>query len=199
MNSQNHDYQILAALSQTLKMEYSSDDDQWIGSPFAWIKTRPSRQIGAIGEKLIAGWLATRGFNVNRSGNTDADRIIENKRIEIKFSTLWKSGGYTFQQIRDQNYDLLICLGVSPFDAHCWVIPKADVMRLWIVEGKITGQHTGASGSDTAWLSFQIQSPPEWLSVYGGALSDAVAILSDETGFKPQEFDEERESQSIGG
>lgn len=197
MNDQNHDFQILVALSQTLKMEYSDDNDEWSGSPFAWIKTRPSRQVGAIGEKLIAGWLATRGFNVNRSGDTDADRIIENKRIEIKFSTLWQNGGYKFQQIRDQNYDLLICLGVSPFNAHCWVIPKPDVMRLWTIEKKITGQHTGASGSDTAWLGFQVQSPPEWLSAYGGILSNAVSILSDITGFKPQEFDEERENRSV--
>ena len=143
MSVQKYDFQILVALSKTLEMEYSDDNDEWIDSPFAWIKTRPSRQVGAIGEKLIAGWLATRGFNVNRSGDSDADRILENKRVEIKFSTLWKTGGYKFQQIRDQNYDLLICLGVSPFDAHCWVIPKADVMRLWLVEGKITGQHYG--------------------------------------------------------
>jgi hypothetical protein len=36
----------------------------WQGSPFAWIKTRPSRQIGAIGESLVAGWAATRGLDV---------------------------------------------------------------------------------------------------------------------------------------
>ena len=28
----------------------------WAGSPFGWIKTRPSRQVGAIGEKLVRHW-----------------------------------------------------------------------------------------------------------------------------------------------
>lgn len=126
------DVQILVALSQTLQKQYESGNSDWYNSPFAWIKTRPSRQVGAIGENLIAGWLATRGFNVMRSGDTEADRIVEGKRVEIKFSTLWANGGYKFQQLRDQNYDLVICLGVSPFNAHSWVIPKQEVLT-WII------------------------------------------------------------------
>lgn len=111
----NPEVGILAGLSLALQAEYQSENDAWDGSPFAWIKTRPSRQIGAIGEKLVAGWLAARGFNVVRSGDSEADRVIEGKRVEIKFSTQWANGGYKFQQLRDQRYDLAICLGVSPF------------------------------------------------------------------------------------
>ena len=90
--------QALAAIAATLELDYqSSAEDPWSGSPFKWIKTQPSRTVGAIGEALVAGWSAAKGFDVVRSTNSQADRIIEGHRIEIKFSTLWKSGVYKFQ------------------------------------------------------------------------------------------------------
>jgi hypothetical protein len=176
---------ILAAISQALEVEYASDERDWEGSPFAWIRPQPSRKKGAIGETLVAGWLATRDFNVARSPDSDADRTIEDKRAEIKFSTLWANGGCKFQQLRDQDYEIVICLGVSPFDAHCWVIPRADVLRLWRDERVISPQHGGSAGSDTAWIAVQVASPPSWLSAYGGSLADGIRVLSRLTGFDP--------------
>lgn len=149
------------------------------------------REVGAIGEKLVAGWLAARDFNVTRSGDSDADRVIEGKRVEVKFSTRWENGGYKFQQLRDQNYDLVICLGVSPFDAHCWVIPKADVLRLWRVEHRIASQHGGQNGTDTAWIDVRPENPPEWLAPYGGSLSEGIAVLGRITGFRVRRIREE--------
>lgn len=172
---------ILAGLASTLEADYTSDDTAWAGSPFAWIRTRPSRQVGAIGEKLVAGWLATRDFNVSRSPDTEADRIIESKRVEIKFSTLWKNGGYKFQQLRDQNYDFAICLGISPFDAHCWALPKSVILNQWRSGGALQSQHAGASGSDTAWLSVVPTEVPRWLSQHGGSLRaglEQIAVLT---------------------
>ncbi len=103
--------------------------DPWIGSPFAWIRTRPSRQVGTIGEQLVAGWAAAKGLDVVRTGDSDADRVINGKRIEIKFSMLWTSGRYVFQQIRDQRYDYALLLAISPFTASCWVVPKSVLME----------------------------------------------------------------------
>ena len=51
--------------------------------------------------------------------------------MEIKFSTLWKSGVYKFQQIRDQEYDAMVLLGISPFSAACWIVPKAETSWEW--------------------------------------------------------------------
>lgn len=175
--------QILASYSQLLQKDYSDEDQDWIGSPFAWIKTRPSRQVGAIGEKLVSGYLAAKGFDVTRSPDSQADRVINGTRAEIKFSTLWKGGFYKFQQLRDQNYKFAICLGVSPFDAHCWVIPKSTIMAQWHA-GNLTSQHGGQAGHDTAWLSVAPGQEPAWLKEYGGRLADAAMLIESITGVR---------------
>lgn len=169
------DVRLLAAIASTLEPDYiHEEEDPWRDSPFGWIKTRPSRQRGKIGEQLVAGWCAAKGFDVVRSPDAEADRLIEGRRVEIKFSTLWKSGVYKFQQIRDQNYEYAICLGLSPFDAHCWVIPKSLLRRHVIGH---TPQHMGRRGSDTAWLSFEASNPAKWLSSCGGRLAKAARLL----------------------
>ena len=117
MEIHDEDVRMLAAIAGTLKADYADEDSTWSGSPFAWIITRPSRQIGTIGEKLVAGWCAAKDLDVTRPPNSDCDRVINGKRVEIKFSRLWKTGLYKFQQLRDQEYDFAICLGISPFDA----------------------------------------------------------------------------------
>ena len=108
-----------------------------------------------------------------------ADRTIEGLRVRVKSSSLWADGTYTFQQLRDEDFELLVCLGISPFDAHCWAIPKDTLMSWWDV-GMIGPQHLGQSGSDTAWLTVNPDDPPEWLAPWGGSLSRAYEIIVQE-------------------
>ena len=122
------DVQALAMIAGSLVGDYVQEIDIWVGSPFAWIRTMQSRRRGKIGEQLVAGFLAAKGCDVVRSPDSEADRLINGHRAEIKFSTLWESGIFKFQQIRDQNYEFAICLGLCPFDARCWVVPK-EVLR----------------------------------------------------------------------
>ena len=173
----NPDVKLLVAIAGTLRENYSDDDLSWEGSPFAWIRRRPSRSVGAIGENLVAGFFAARGFDVTRSHDSDSDRIINGFRTEIKFSSLWKNGIYKFQQIRDQNYDVVVCLGVSPFNAHCWALPKSTIMDNWGTD-RLPHQHGGQRGRDTVWLSFDPDNAPSWLSPYGGTLSRAADVVN---------------------
>ncbi|MDP2234751.1 MAG: PIN domain-containing protein [Actinomycetota bacterium] len=46
---QDEEVRTLAAISATLRIDYSDDDPEWAISPFSWIKTRRSRQIGTSG------------------------------------------------------------------------------------------------------------------------------------------------------
>ncbi|MCY3572914.1 MAG: hypothetical protein F4Y70_05595 [Chloroflexi bacterium] len=147
-------------------------------SPFGWLKLGiPSRTKGSIAEKIVEGYFDAKGFKVCKSPDSKADRIIENVRVEVKFSTLWKSGIYKFQQFRDQNYDVAICLGLSPFDAHCWVLPKETIMRNWGNVPGLGGQHGGADARDTAWLSVSPTRVHDWLSPWGGTLSQAIEVF----------------------
>ena len=166
------DVKLLAAIASTLEADYIDAEDPWAGSPFAWIKTRPSRQIGKIGEQLVAGWCAAKGLAVGAATGSDADRLINGKRMEIKFSTEWKAGGYKFQQIRDQDYQFVVCLGLRPFDAHCWVIPKREAWN----NGQ--GQHGGRNATDTKWISISPDDPPAWIVPWGGTLGRAFKVLT---------------------
>lgn len=168
---------LLASIAGALKGDYAPEGiDPWYGSPFEWIKKTPSsRRRGKIGEQLVAGWSAAKGLDVVGSPNSAADRIIHGHRIEVKFSTMWESGIYKFQQVRDQEYDFAFCLGVSPFDAHAWLLPKTLLLERVI--GHL-GQHTGADAADTAWFGFTPGRPLEWLNGYGGRLSDVWTIMT---------------------
>ena len=166
----------MAALAAGLELEYDEQgQDPWERSPFRWIRQQASRRRGKIGEQLLSGLLAARDFAIGPSGDSQSDRRVNGKAVEIKFSTLWQSGIYKFQQIRDQQYDLLVCLGMSPFNAHGWAIPKRALHQH--VFGKGMGQHTGAAGAETAWLSFTPDAPYPWMTAYGGSLGEMIRVL----------------------
>jgi len=171
------DFSQLTAVAEKLAIDYVDPvSNPWQGSPFAWIQTRPPRQKGAIGESLVAGWAASVNFSVGRPANSEADRIINGWRVEIKYSNLWTDTGiYKFQQIRDQSYDFVFCLGLSPFEVHAWFIPKSEVMRDRPPE--LVPQHGGTAGRDTRWLSFPASNPPSWLSPFGGTLSQVRTLI----------------------
>ena len=169
-------YKQLVDIAEELKSDYADQVATWENSPFQWIKGGiSSRQKGQIGEIIVNRFLTLKGFTVGKSPDSDADLIVNDKRVEVKLSTLWSGGIYKFQQIRDQSYDLLFCLGLSPSDAHAWVAQKSDI--IWT---EMAHQHGGARGSDTWWISFEPpNSPHSWMRPQNGDLSHICESLRD--------------------
>ena len=168
----------LADVASTLEADYRIDHSDWRNSPFSWIIPHPPARQGAIGKRLISTWLEKNGFSVTRCRGRGADRVVNGKRVAMKFSRLWEEGFYKFQQIRDQEYDFLICLGVSPFNAHSWVFTKEFLMRGRDNLEGFTYQHKGHSGRDTAWIHVDPTTPQHWLAPHGGTLDDALKALT---------------------
>ena len=170
--------QFLINVASAIKADYRDDLLDWEKSPFGWIKLRSSAQRGKIGKRLISSWLEEQGLAVQPYVGNDADYVVNGKPITIKFSTLWKQGFYKFQQIKDYEYDILICLGISPFDAHSWIFTKQFLLAGW---GNLEGfgsQHGGQGGVDTAWIHIKPDAPQGWLAPHGGTLPEALDRLT---------------------
>lgn len=168
------DVKKLESAAKKLRPSYKNYDSEWKGSPFSWIRSHSSSRRGKIGRHLVSNWLEARGFTVEPSGKHAAIFIVNDVLVQIKFSMLWKAGNYKFQQIKDQDYQLLMCLGVSPFEAHAWVFTKEFLFENW---GELEGfkpQHS----NDTAWIDVNPASPHEWIEEHGGALRTAFSVLS---------------------
>ena len=169
-------YKKLEGIAKAAERVAPKPDPVWAKSPFGWLLTLPSRSKGAFGEKLVQEIFRLDGFDVKRpAAGSDHDRVINGHRIEIKLSTLWaENKHYKFQQIRDQEYDFLLFLGLSPESAHCWLVPKKEVY-----DGRVgvSHQHGGKAGRDTLWLAFPATKPPAWLKRFGGTIEQAQKLM----------------------
>jgi hypothetical protein len=170
----NLDFNLLATAANYIRHDFDEEYKAWEGSPFEWVLRLPAGSKGKLGKHLVYQWCALKGLSVDRCSDSEADMLINNHRVEIKFSTLWKSGIYKFQQIRDQNYEYCIFLGISPNEAHCWVVNKGLLKKFVIGH---MGQHTGLEGKETAWITVDPHTPTEWLSSCGGNLDQAFIVL----------------------
>jgi hypothetical protein len=175
MPSTTPDFNLLASAATFIKNDLKKDYSAWEGSPFEWVLKLPPGSRGKLGKRLVSQWCVLKGLSVDKSPDSQADMLINGHRVEVKFSTLWETGIYTFQQIRNQNYEYCISLGISPFDAHCWVISK-PILKQYVI-GHM-GQHTGAGGQETAWFSVEPNAPPDWLVPCGGTLDQAFVVLN---------------------
>lgn len=170
------DFDFFVAIGEQIRGEFEKKEDDWAESPFHWIKIIPPASRGKLGTRLISSWCAAHGLKINSIPDSEADILLNGQRTEIKFSTLWNTGIYKFQQIRDQNYKFLIALGISPFKAHCWVIDKTILKRHVIGHQP---QHTGSGGTETFWFSVDPNQPDDWLQNTGGTLDKAIVILKE--------------------
>ena len=148
----------------------------WEGSPFEWILAVAPGTRGKIGRQLVAAWARNSGFHVEMfSEDGQLYLRIDDYIVQIKMSTLWKSGIYRFQQIRDRDYDYCLCLGISPQDIHMWLIPK-DALYEHVIG--VRGQHTGSDSLETYWFDAGPGAVQRWLEPFGNQISDVRETLA---------------------
>ena len=143
---------------------------------FRWITNVSSGIRGSIGEELVQDLCGWADIPVGPRRGAGHDMVVGNSKVEVKLSTLWKGGTYCFQQIRRDDYDHVVFVGLSPDDrVHMWVVPKC-VMEEHVLE--VLGQHGGAKATETAWVRVDPNAPPSWLKPYGISVCDAVDALA---------------------
>ena len=151
-------------------------DESWDDSPYKWVLGKASATKGAIARELVKYWASMSGKVLENHG-VDSQPFLISKGVvyQVKFSTMWNTGKYKFQQFRKGPYDHVILLGLEPHDMHIWVVPK-HVVETHIVGSN--GQHTGAGAAETDWIEVDPKAVPAWLEEWGGTLQASRRIFS---------------------
>ncbi|MDA7968861.1 MAG: site-specific DNA-methyltransferase [Gammaproteobacteria bacterium] len=164
-------YTQLVQIAQQLEQQQQTKKTQrvWENSPFAWMVDIKPAAKGKMGKEMVKKLLFDHGLPVASGTGTGADFFVDQHRVRVKFSTLWEGDSYAFQQIRNENFDILFCFGISPTNAHAWVCKKSDID--W---SAIARQH----GKKTRWIRWAPRSCPyAWLRPQNGDLSRACSEL----------------------
>ena len=169
-NEGGSDFQDLVIASSHLQRELEETSEFWKDSPFEWILQLPSRKKGKFARELVQTWLSQEKYKITKAPGVGESLCIGEKTFSIKFSTLWTSNIYRFQQIRSDGYDYLICLGISPHTAHCWIIDKESALK------NSTVQHKGTNNAEF-WLEIDPYKQGVWYEKFGGYLGKAKTIL----------------------
>ena len=169
-HSLSPDFQMLAATASYLQTEIEEQSDFWKNSPFEWVLLLSSAKKGKLARRLVDSWCMSKDLPLDRSKSSSHYLTINGNRIAIKMSTRWTDGKYKFQQIRDNGYDYVICLGISPRDIHCWVFKREYAIK------NATPQHKGAKGAEY-WIAINPDKPSDWVKDLGGTLDQAYVVL----------------------
>lgn len=129
---------VLARLDHLLDRKTVSIFDH---SPFAPIISRSMHVRGLIGERMVRALAEQFGYAVTRSKT--ADLRINGLDVEVKFARQSETGGFTVNQLRPQNYQLVALLVLVPDAAYLFTVPKAVMLS------RCTGQRGGAGASET--------------------------------------------------
>lgn len=102
--------------------------DMWEGSPFAWLRSLPTARRSLAGVGLCEMLLRGAGFDPRPKSSHGHDRMVNGFSVKVKFSTLWASGTYTFQQVPVDGFDVMVLLGVHPRGVHAWMVTKRTLV-----------------------------------------------------------------------
>jgi hypothetical protein len=154
--------------------------DPYIDSTNQWFRPLASRTKGKVGELLIGEYLETEGVNIispadakkqskvnNSIPTSDYDIFLvdQNLKCEVKTSSMWTgSQEFRFQQIRKQEYDIIIFQFIYPETIERYYCPKDVVESMITIPSKV--QHGGKNKKnedpDTYWEIVKFNTVPEY-------------------------------------
>lgn len=136
-------------------LEEVSKDSRYDNSPFVHLKHLMPRQKGARFEKIVECIHLKLGYNVDKALSSDYDRMINNKKCEIKGSTLVKDKNiFSFLQIRpEQDYDMIIFAMFYPQDVVMMKMEKSLVEKL-VNDGTFKMQHGGKKSKSKTYCYY---------------------------------------------
>lgn len=172
------DWLRIEAIASGIKGKFDTPEDaEWNGSSLKWIRSKPSATVGKIGRALVKALCDGASIQAMPAGYS---LEVNGKTLQVRTSTGWSGGGFKFQQLRNENYSAVFCLGITPSKVFAWVIPKGVIFKadgaIWKKDG-LTPQHKGKGGSGTAWINVDVGSIPSWMTQYGDSIAAAMAVL----------------------
>jgi hypothetical protein len=164
-------YKALVGITDSLIPGYPASKS-WDDSPFNWIRGLPPASKGAIGRDIGAGLLQQYGFT---PGTYRYELRVNGQGVLVRVAMKWEGNVVKFQNIRDIQFDHVLCIALYPKGAYAWLIPKDEI---WINQKVrtdrpgITRQHKGAD----AWITLDPKNGPTWLASYGGTIEQAMKV-----------------------
>ena len=151
--------------------------DPYIGSRNEWFKRLSSKRKGKAGELMVGSTLESNGVEVCSSKQARKEKLVDSTiklsdydlflksmglRAEVKTSTMWGEGAnFTFQQIRDQEYDIIIFQFILPNEELLYYCTKDDALNHIMIDGH--GQHGGGDATETYWITFDLENVPDYI------------------------------------
>lgn len=154
--------------------------DPYIESKNQWFRALASGSKGTVGELLIGEYLESEGLKVfspqeakknllvNKSippKNFDIYILNLNLRCEVKTSSMWNgSNVFRFQQIRKQEYDIIIFQFIYPEHVERYYCPKEIVEEMIMIPSKVQhgGKNSKNTDPDTYWEIVKYNTVPEY-------------------------------------
>ena len=139
--------------------------DPWQGTVFANYKLNGNKQKGSYGEVILADMFDKMGCEVEPPLETGHDRIVEGKKLEIKFSLACTKKG----QIQNDSFvmnhasvgkdwEYLLFVGVNDFrlgiEARRMILTKSKFIEIMQDENQPYFKHQqgGAKGGNDDWM-----------------------------------------------
>ena len=142
----------------------SVSNDPYTNSKFKILKDLSSKKKGSLFEKLYTEYKLSQGVTVTKPSNSDHDRIVDGKKVEIKGSFLWgESNTFRWQQIRtSQDYELIVFIAIYPDRIEFFQADKDTVKtHLEVQDSSGNWIHNQHGGKSTNSGCFFIDGLPE--------------------------------------